>query len=90
MISQKVIEMERIGTKSLYEMVTAWAEQSWDGVQYTLLRDEWNEEETKDRLIYNLIKHPQYPLRKEQEDRPNRKMMAATLPLSFFIDGLEE
>ena len=47
-------------------------------------------EETKDRLIYNLIKHPQYPLRKEQEDRPNRKMMATTLPLSFFLDGLEE
>ncbi|MHA1423025.1 MAG: hypothetical protein ACTSWA_07920, partial [Candidatus Thorarchaeota archaeon] len=47
-------------------------------------------EETKDRLVYNLIKHPQYPLRKEQEDKPNRKMMAATLPLSFFLEGLEE
>jgi len=47
-------------------------------------------EETKDRLIYNLIKHPQYPLRKEQEYKPNRKMMAATLPLSFFLDGIEE
>ncbi len=46
-------------------------------------------EETKDRLIYNLIKHPQYPLRKEQKDRPNRKMMAATLPLSYFFDNLE-
>ena len=27
--------MERIGTLTLYEMVTAWAEQSWDGVQYS-------------------------------------------------------
>ncbi len=47
-------------------------------------------EETKERLIYNLIKHPQYPLRKEQEYKPNRKMMAATLPLSFFLEKLEE
>ncbi|MHA1424316.1 MAG: hypothetical protein ACTSSD_19765 [Candidatus Thorarchaeota archaeon] len=47
-------------------------------------------EETKDRLVYNLIKLPQYPLRKEQEDKPNRKMMAATLPLSFFLDELKE
>ena len=34
MISQKAIEMEQIGTRTLHEMVTAWAEQSWDGVQY--------------------------------------------------------
>ena len=27
--------MEQIGTLTLYEMVTAWAEQSWDGVQYS-------------------------------------------------------
>jgi len=27
--------MERIGTRTLYELVTAWAEQSWDGVQYS-------------------------------------------------------
>jgi RecA/RadA recombinase len=46
-------------------------------------------EETKDRLIYNLVKHPQYPLRKEQEYKPNRKIMAATLPLSHFLDGIE-
>ncbi|MBY8998198.1 MAG: hypothetical protein KGD60_10725 [Candidatus Thorarchaeota archaeon] len=26
--------MEQIGTRTLYEMVTAWAEQPWDGVQY--------------------------------------------------------
>ncbi|MHA1930067.1 MAG: hypothetical protein ACTSV2_15960, partial [Candidatus Thorarchaeota archaeon] len=47
-------------------------------------------EETKDTLIYNLIKHPRYPLRKEQEDRLNKMMMTATLPLSFFLEGLEE
>ena len=35
-------------------------------------------EETKDRCFYNLIKHPQYPLRKEQEYRPDRKIMAIT------------
>jgi len=35
--------MERIGTRTLYEMVTAWAEQSWDGVQYNRHSEElWN------------------------------------------------
>lgn len=47
-------------------------------------------EEIKERVVYHLMKHPQYPLRSEQEDRPGtRKIQAATLPLSFFIEGLE-
>ncbi|MGY5879292.1 MAG: hypothetical protein RTV31_03530 [Candidatus Thorarchaeota archaeon] len=46
-------------------------------------------EETQDRFIYDLVKHPQYPIRKEQEYRLNRKMIATTLPLSYFIDGLQ-
>ena len=33
MIAQKASEMERIGTRTLYEMVTAWAKQLWDGVR---------------------------------------------------------
>ncbi|MHA1390214.1 MAG: hypothetical protein ACTSR9_17480 [Candidatus Thorarchaeota archaeon] len=32
--------MERIGTRTLYEMVTAWVEQSWDGVQYNRIVEE--------------------------------------------------
>ncbi|OLS20428.1 MAG: hypothetical protein ThorAB25_28310 [Candidatus Thorarchaeota archaeon AB_25] len=55
MISQKVIEMERIDTgsevhsssihedlktRTLYEMATAWAEQPWDGVQYKRIAEE--------------------------------------------------
>ncbi|MGY5871583.1 MAG: hypothetical protein RTV72_05000 [Candidatus Thorarchaeota archaeon] len=32
--------MERIGTRTLYEMVTAWAEQSWDGLQYKRISEE--------------------------------------------------
>ena len=48
-------------------------------------------EETPERMIYSLTKHPQYPLREEQEDKPDgQRIVAATLPLSFFIDGLEE
>ena len=43
MISQKVFEMERIGTRTLYEMVTAWTEQPWDGTQYYRITEElWN------------------------------------------------
>ena len=55
MISQKVIEMDRIDTgsevhsssireyretRTLYEMVTVWAEQPWDGVQYNRIAEE--------------------------------------------------
>lgn len=47
-------------------------------------------EETPQRVVYQLTKHPQHPLREEQEDKPSSdRIMAATLPLSFFIDGLE-
>ena len=58
MISQKAIKMDRIDTgsdvhsssiredlktRTLYEMVTAWAEQPWDGVQYNRIAKElWN------------------------------------------------
>jgi hypothetical protein len=48
-------------------------------------------EETPQRVIYQLTKHPQHPIREEQEVKPGSdRIMAATLPLSFFIDGLEE
>ena len=55
MISQKVIEMERIDTgsevhsssihedlktRTLYEMVKEWTEQPWDGVQYKRIAEE--------------------------------------------------
>jgi hypothetical protein len=47
-------------------------------------------EETTQRVLFSLTKHPQHPLREEQEVKPGSdRIMAATLPLSFFIDGLE-
>jgi hypothetical protein len=48
-------------------------------------------EETPQRVIYQLTKHPQHPLREEQEVKLGLdRIVAATLPLSFFIDGEEE
>ena len=43
--------MERIGTKSLYEIVTAWAEQPWDGVQYKRIAEElWDSIDASDLM----------------------------------------
>lgn len=48
-------------------------------------------EETSQRVIYHLTKHPQHGLREEQEVKPrNDRIVATTLPLSYFIDGLDE
>ena len=48
-------------------------------------------EKTPERIIYFLTKHPQYPLREEQEDKSGtQRIVAATLPLSFFLEDLEE
>lgn len=46
-------------------------------------------EETAERIIYHLLKHPMYPVRREQEDKPDRRVLAYTPPLSFFLDGLD-
>ena len=48
-------------------------------------------EETPQRVIYELTKHPRYSFKQEQEVKPGSdRIMAATLPLSFFIEGLED
>lgn len=48
-------------------------------------------EEIPQRVIYQHTKHPQHPLKEEQEDKPGSdRIMAATLPLSFFIDEDED
>ncbi len=48
-------------------------------------------EETPQRVIYQLTKHPQHPLKEEQEVKSGSdRIVAATLPLSFFIDEFEE
>jgi hypothetical protein len=48
-------------------------------------------EETPQRVIYQLTKHPQHPLREEQDVKPGLdRIVAATLPLSLFLKDLEE
>jgi hypothetical protein len=48
-------------------------------------------EETPQGVIYQLTKYPQHPLREEQEVKSGSdRIVAATLPLSFFLKDLEE
>ena len=43
--------MEQIGTRTLYDMVTAWAEQPWDGTQYIRITEElWNSIDVSDLM----------------------------------------
>ena len=51
MISQKVFEMERIGTRTLYEMIKEWSGQQWEGVQYKHIAEElWNSIDASDLM----------------------------------------
>jgi len=43
--------MEQIGTKTLYEMVTGWAERTWDGRQYKRIAEElWDSIDASDLI----------------------------------------
>ena len=104
MISQKVIEMERIDTgsevhsssiredrktRTLYEMVTAWAEQSWDGMQYKRIAEElWDSIDASD-----LIEGPygdSVTLLESCIDDSTEALQAGQLTEEQAVDGLKK